>query len=68
MQLYIVTSKSVDRDEIGRLQYAHVTVHGVFSHLEDAVAMASKYDGAVKEVFQDKEYDARKIQSIKAYL
>ena len=63
MQLFLVTTQSVEKDRAGTILQVHVTVHGTFGSLARAETIAAKYEGQVKEMVLDKEYDARKIQT-----
>jgi hypothetical protein len=53
MLLYIVTSKSENRDSSGNLEWATANLHGVFTNEDRANAIADKYDGIVTESYLD---------------
>jgi hypothetical protein len=55
MLLYIVTSKSENRDSSGNLEWATANFHGVFTSEDMANAIADKYDGIVTESYLDME-------------
>lgn len=63
MQVYIVSTQSVEQNRDGVILKVHVTVHGVFSSLVRAQSIADKYGGQVNDLYLDKEYDAKKIQT-----
>ena len=62
MQLFIVTTQSKEEDLNGVILKVSVKTHGVYSNLTMAEGIATKFDGVVKAVDMDKEYDTRVLQ------
>lgn len=55
MRAYIVTNKSQEEDTVGRILRVDVTCFGVYTSLDQAVAIAAKYNGSYQEIVVDQE-------------
>lgn len=55
MEVFVVTSKAQEEDNVGIILSVKVRIHGVFTERARADSMAAKYDGAVKAIYIDKE-------------
>jgi len=55
MEIFVVTSKAQEEDNVGIILSVKVRIHGVFSDRERADAIAAKYKGEVKAIYLDKE-------------